>query len=90
MTLAQAFADNDEILAMFVEALRENAEHIMVPQVLATPAKTKLRFVKKERAANTPAKQAVQQAPQPRKKREKGKRSRIMLGMYRNEQQLTR
>lgn len=90
MRLATAFAANDEILMVFVEALREKAEHLLVPQVLAAPVTPNFRFVKSKVADKTPAKvSAIKQTAQPNKERQPDKRGRHLLGMYRNEQ-LTR
>ena len=84
MRLASAFAANEEILMVFVEALREKAEHLLIPQVLATPAKPTLRFVKSKVADKAPARApAIMQAAQPSNTRQPDKRGRHLLGMVR-------
>lgn len=78
MHLAQAFATNEAILAMFVEAFRENAEFLF-PQVLTPP---RIRFVK-SKVADTPAKQEIKQAVQT-SKRKPSKRGKYLLNMVRS------
>lgn len=81
MALARAFAGNPEVIATFVEALRENAEEILLPQVLAIPKQPKYRFIR-SKAADIPAKQVAEQVKQTSEKR-RPLRRRVALGMYR-------
>jgi hypothetical protein len=81
MVLARAFAGNPDVIATFVEALRENAEDILLPQVLAIPKQPKYRFIR-SKAADIPAKQVAQQVKQTGEKR-RPLRQRAALGMYR-------